>query len=343
MWKKYGIIFGSCLLPFMLCGQSAPRWMDDRWREMSYGTNDYFTGFASETIPHSDSIGKASIRVENEAKREIAESIVVKIKSEQTLINESVQSNNLPEQFTSRHQSTINTSSDLEVAGLKVETYFDKARKKLYAFAYADRRELITYYTATVASDMQQIQGLVKIGAQLEQQREKAKARKQYNGAAELLAKTAKALTLLRALGASPSNDAWQALHNEVAQTAARLKLLVYVNNREELFGKPCDIVANNLKAELAQHGYRFTDDPSRADFTLNLHATTRKIGDGGDTIVFCFADVTIEWVDNYARESVYKEEFSHKGGSTTFERAGREALEEAAATIAGKMYKIIK
>ena len=150
-------------------------------------------------------------------------------------------------------------------------------------------------------------------------------------------------MDVLRALDANFSTEAWQALNDETVQALARLELSVYVNDHEELFGKPCDIVANKLKAELTMHDYRFTDDPSRADFTMNIRAATRKIGDTGAAIVFCFADVVVELIDNHARESLYKEEFSHKAGSTTFDRAGREALEEAAAAITEKLSKIIE
>jgi hypothetical protein len=234
------------------------------------------------------------------------------------------------------------------MVGVSTETHFDKAKKTLYAFAYANKRELMGYYSATVASDIQQVKSTVKTATQLEEQNEKGKAHKQYNNAKKLLAKAGKTLVSLKALDTNPFNNdkqlsEWQALNDEVEQALAHVELLVYVNSREEIFGKSCGIVANKLTAELAMQGYRFTDNPARADFTLHLRATTRKIGDAGNTIVFCFADVEVELVDNYARESVYKEEFSHKGGSTTFERAGREALEEAAEAITEKLNKIIE
>ncbi|MDR0694885.1 MAG: hypothetical protein LBF81_06270 [Prevotellaceae bacterium] len=325
--------------------QDVPAWADSRYREQNFPSSLYFTGFTMGNVRSGEDLPELAGRLKKEAQALLSESIRVKIESETQLHSQS-SSDNTTGIFHTVFTSAVHSAADAEIVNLKTETYFDKAKKTLYAFAYANKRELITYYTATVADDMQQIQGAVKTAGLLERQREKAKARKQYENAAKLLAKAANVTDLLRALGAQPSGNALQAsgqqaLREEIAQALARLELLVYVNDREELFGQPCAIVANKLKAALATQGYHFTEDPAHAEFTLNLHATTRKIGDAGSTIVFCFADVEVEWIDNYAQKSVYKEELSHKGGSTTFERAGREALEEAAAFIAEKL-KII-
>jgi hypothetical protein len=315
--------------------------VDVQSRERDYPQHAYITGFAMDNLLPKETQEQAAARLKTAALGALAENIRVRIAA--TTIATTV-SDNRPHAYYEAETfiKEIATAADAEMVGVKTETHYNKRKNMLYAFAYADRRELIKYYTATIASDMQQIQGLVNMGAQWEQQHEKAKARKQYKDAEALLVKTAKAIDVSRALGASPSDDTWQILYREVVQALARLELLVYVNDSEELFGKPCDIVANKLKAELAQHGYQFTDDAARADFTLNIDATTRKIGNANDVIVFCYADVVVEWVDDYARKSIYKEEFSHKGGSTTFDRAGLEAMEEAASDIAATLYKVI-
>jgi hypothetical protein len=74
----------------------------------------------------------------------------------------------------------------------------------------------------------------------------------------------------------------------------------------------------------------------------MTIDATTRKIGNTNDVIVFCYADVAVEWIDNRTQHSVYKDEQSYKGGATTWEGAGREALEKAAEEIAKALYKTI-
>jgi hypothetical protein len=325
----------------------APRWVDGKGREQEFPAALYFTGFTMGHVASGKDLPEVTRRLEKEAQALLTESIRVKIESE-TLLRSQSRSDHTADVVHTVFTSAVHTAAGAEIVHLKTETWFDKAKKTLYAFAYANRHELITYYTATIAGDVQQIQGIVKTAVHLDEQGEKAKARKQYKEAAGLLVKTAKARDLLTALGATSSGDVlppegWQALRGEIVQALARLELLVYVNGHEELFGKPCSIVANKLQAELTNNDCRLTDDPSLADFILNIHATTRKIGDDAGTIVFCYADVVVELVDNKAQESVYKEELSYKGGSTALERAGRMALEEAAEQIAEKIYTIIK
>jgi hypothetical protein len=338
------LLYSACSL--VLLGQGTPRWVDTQGREAEYPPHTYITGFAADNLLPSETLAQATARLKTAALGALSESI-------QVMISKKTHSETVSITHSGKYSETeifgmeIATSANAEMVGVSTETHFDKAKKTLYAFAYANKRELMSYYSATVASDIQQVKSTVKTAAQLEEQNEKGKAHKQYSSAKKLLAKAGKALVLLRALDTNLSGNGglfseWQELNGEVEQAMARVELLVYVDSREEIFGKPCAIVANKLQAELTSNDYRFTENPALADFTLNIQATTRKIGDAGNTIVFCYADVEVELVDNHARESVYKEEFSHKGGSTTFERAGREALEEAATALAEKLNKII-
>jgi hypothetical protein len=333
------LLCSACSLVFS--GQGAPPWADTQIREAEYPSHTYLTGFAEGSLLPAETPEQATARLKETAWGALSESIKITI-SKTTDYNTVSITHSGKYSETELFRGEITTSTDAEMVGVHTETYFDKAKKTLYAFAHVNRQELAAYYATTAASDLQRIQGLVNIAAQLEQQHEKAKARKQYKDAATLLVKTAKAIDNSRALGASLSDDTWQILYHEVIQALARLELLVYVNSREDLFGKPSAIVANKLKAELSENGCRFTEDATLADFTMTIDATTRKIGKTNDVIVFCYADVTVEWVDNAAQHGVYKDEQSCKGGATTWEGAGREALEKAAEEIAKALYKTI-
>jgi hypothetical protein len=345
--KKLLIILLCSACSLVPLGQGMPRWVDTQSRTAEYPQHTYITGFAADNLLPTETLAQATARLKTAALGTLSENIRIMV-SKKTHSETISTAHSGTYSETERFWQGSITSSDAELVGVHVETHFDRAKKTLYAFAYANKRELIAYYAATIAGDVPQIEGLVKAAARLEAQGEKARARTQYKEAAGVLAKTAQAQALLMALGAASSGgvlppEGWQALREEVTQALARLTLLVYVNGHEELFGKPCAIVTDKLTAALTAQDYRFTEDPARADFTLHIQAATRKIGDAAGTIVFCYADVVAELVDNRHRESVYKEALSHKGGSTTFERAGREALEEAAAALAEKLNKIIE
>ena len=340
--KRVAIILLCSACSLAPRGQGLPRWVDTQSREAEYPANTYVTGFAVDDLLPEETPAQATARLTASALGALSGNIRIEIsKTTHSEITSIARSGAYSE--TDVFGMKINTATAAEMVGIRTETYFDQTKNLLYAFACANKRELVSHYTATTADDMQQIKSILKTAVQLEAQRKKVNARQQYNKAKKLLEKTEKTMGLLLALDANLSTGAWQALNEEVIQALAQQELRVYVNGREDLFGQPCAIVANKLKAALATHGYRFTEDPARAELTLHLRAATRKIGDAGGTIVFCFADVAIELIDNHVRESLYKEEFSHKAGSTTFERAGREALEEAAAAITQKLMKIIE
>jgi hypothetical protein len=343
--KKVAIILLCSACSLVPRGQGMPRWADAQSREADYPAHTYITGFVIDDLLPPETLAQATARLKAAAWGALSENIRIMV-SKTTYSETASMTHSGKYSEMELFGAEITTQAGAEMVGVSTDVYFDKAKKTLYAFAYANRRELMTYYGATATADLQQIKSTVKTAAQLEKQHEKAKARKQYNDAKKLLEKTEKMLTLLRALDANSFQEAWQlerqTLNDEVTQALARVELAVYVNAREDLFGQPCAIVAHKLQAKLTEAGYRFITDEQAADYTLYIRATTRKVGDAATTIVFCFADVVVEWVDGRTRKIMYKDEQSHKGGSTTWERAGREALETAAEAIMEKLNKII-
>ena len=335
---RQGGIFLCCLLYSLAVAGAAPRWLDDRWRAESYPQNTHFTCFFSVETVAGEPQGKAIARLEKEAARKIAESIKVNVKSVQILFDESVQGNNTPNWFIETYQSMIKTSSDAEIVQLKTETYYNKRKKTLSVFAYAGKDEQIKYYKTTIRADMEEMNRLLHTAAQLEQQEKKVQARKQYETAAGLLLKAAGRQDVLFALGAGEASPAyaWAAMRDSINRALARVEITVFIDDREEIFGKPCTIVADRLGAALSKTGYRFTDDASTANYTLHIRTETRKMGNPTSTaaIVFCLADVTVELRDNRTRESVYRDERSSKSDNTTWESAAKDALDVAAKAI---------
>ncbi|MDR1342699.1 MAG: hypothetical protein LBK18_05525 [Prevotellaceae bacterium] len=347
--KKYGIIAYCIMLSLTSLGQPSPRWINDGWRESSYPQNVYFTSFISDFADPRETTEKATARMEAEAKRKLSESIRVKVKSEQTIAEESSERNGAPDQFLSIYSSAIKTSSDAEIVGLKVETFYDKQKDVVYAFAYANKFELTGYYKANINMLLQQAEGLLQTAVQLESSKEKAKARKQCAEAIPLLAKARYAQDMLTALSGGAGSESLQQetserLRSEATQMLARLAqgLYLYVESDEDLFGKKVSIVGNHLKAILARNGCSFTDDAAQADLKLTLSTATRTISNA-DGIVFCYADTEVALYDNFKQKNVFSDEASQKGGGASPERAGRQAMESIAPQIADKIMPWIR
>jgi hypothetical protein len=235
---------------------------------------------------------------------------------------------------------TITANADL--VGINIESYFDKKGQIVYVFAYANKRELANYYMVTLAADIRQLENTLATAKQLEQDDETAQARKHYRTGKDLVAKIATAQDLLLAIDPHSTGETLQqtrlpALRHELTQALARLAQSVFIDDHEEIAGHPCSLVADKLKALLAVAGYSFTDNAAQAGLRLTLHAVAHNApaAEPAAAIVFCYADVTVELHDQSTHTTVYKNTFSGKGGSTSYERAAAEAFNTLTPDIA--------
>lgn len=285
-------------------------------------------------------------RLKKEAQGLLSDGIRVKVESERKSYSRS-ESVGSSETLSDLFESAVKTSSAAEIVGIKTDVYLNESENRIYAIAYARKQELVDYYQADIALDVQRVNGFFKTALQLEKQGNKVKARSQYEEAVPLLAKVSHAQGMLVALGRGDAAESLQQAHveslfSELQLALARLEqsLSIFVESSEDILGsKSTSIVANKLKAALAKSSRcTFTDDSSQSDFRLSLHATTREAGNPVGSLMFCYADVTVELVSSHTGKVVYRDEFSQKGGSVTLQRAGRQACEDVAPKIAEKI-----
>ncbi|MDR0415523.1 MAG: hypothetical protein LBH84_08960 [Prevotellaceae bacterium] len=340
--KRYISTIYLSVCALALFGQDAPRWIDRAAREQLYPSSTFLTGFVSETVRPSDDVAQTRERLKREAQKQLSESIRLRIEGSTQASDRSVRVNE-KEQIVSTYDAVTRTSSDVEIAGVTADAYFDSRKKVVYAFAYANRHEVVGYYKASVGTLVQQAESLLRTAGELEQSGEKAKARRQCEAIAPLLGKARAACDLLTAVSPSGSGGQQQAqleaLHNRSTQLAARLAqgVYVYMEGRENLFGAGVNIAVDKVKAALSLKGCSFTEEAAQADFRLRLNISTRQTG-GSSCIVFCYADAVVELYDMRKRKAVYSDNLSQKGGSTSWDKAGRKALSDIAPKIAEKV-----
>ena len=342
--KTTTYLLALLLFSLTLYGQGkAPAWINGSSREMEYPASSYYTGFAAAAIGSGESVETATERSTRIAKGELAEKIRVKIASQKTLESQSIGTGK-GEQLREKFTSATSTEAQAEIVGVKVQTYYDKSGKKVYAFAYASRRELASYYKSNMSINIGQIESLMKTAQDLEASGEKAKARRQLEAAKPIFAKVRYAQDLLTAVNvnATPADLQQQKienLYNQLVQMQARLAqgVYVYVESDERNFAKLTMVIENQLMAVLAKKGCSFVLSPLQADFQLYIIAATRRHSDY-EGFVTCYANVRVNLVDTRKKKSVFKDEFSQKGVASTKENAGRLALEDAVPVIANKI-----
>jgi hypothetical protein len=325
--------------------QTPPNWLQFAERESNYPSAVYITGFSTGNARAGETKTDAEARLRKDAQAELTEKILVQVNSEKQKrdTRTKTQTTGQPEneQITSIFESTVTTSSNLDLTGVKTDAYTDPATALSYGFAFVNKYELIGYYNAALAMNIQQLEGILTTAQQLETDGEKAKARTQYQQAAPLLAKIEQSQDILVALdnNATPQRDKTAQYRSNIVQALARLAqgVHVYIESKEELFGTPVDIVANKLKAELAINGCSFVADPTQADFVLRLRVTTRQ-SDTDQGLIFCYADAAVELFDTKKQKNLYSNEIAIKGGSNSLDKAGRKALGVVATEISKKL-----
>lgn len=327
-----------------LSGQTRPDWLDEEWRNMRFSSETYLVGFACNEFLHGTSLQDAMQKAKIGAQTDLSQKIYVRISS---VLQNEIMATSSDGQYSEKeyffNQSVL--ESNAEVVGMKTELYYDSQTKLVYALAYANKHELIGYHKNSLVMTILQIEEFLKTARILESSGEKAKSRQQCNATNNLFDKARYVQNLLVALNADITKEELhqqktEQLYHELVQMAARLSqgVFVYIKNDENLLGISVDIVANKLKGVLAKEGCSFVDDEQQADFIIKLNVSTRTIGNENAVPVFCYGDVVVELYCNHKQKVIYHDELSQKGGSNSYERAGRKAFENVAAVIAERI-----
>jgi hypothetical protein len=101
------------------------------------------------------------------------------------------------------------------------------------------------------------------------------------------------------------------------------------------------NVFGNKLKTKFTKNGCVFTSNATQSDFQLYLKASERQFNRDRD-FVYCYVDVSLELFNTYTGETVYVDEFSQKGVSTSRDRAVRVAVDDAVKAIGEKIIPLI-
>jgi len=154
--KKQLLIYMFLCISFVSFAQ-APVWIDPIKRNLQYNEADYVVGFASENNTQGEDPAELLSRLENYAKGQVAEYILVTVRSE-ALFSVMTDEDSFEQSFSSISHS----ASNLVLTGLKAETYYDKKKKNGYSLVYARRSDLLHYYLSDLNTTLTESERLVK-------------------------------------------------------------------------------------------------------------------------------------------------------------------------------------
>ena len=344
------------LLAVMCAGtvfsQTPPNWLDPASRERNYPNSVFITGYTPGNVRAGETKSDAEARLRKDALAYVTEGIRVQVNSEKQKRDErtktQISGKEESEQILSVFESTVKTSTSLDLAGVKTDSYCDDTKGLIYAFAWVNKYELTGYYNALLNTNMDNLESALKTAKALESSGEKAKARTEYEKAVSLLTKTEQAQDVLVALGNSSQSDKTANYRSDIILALARLSqgVYIYVQSSEDIFGKSTTLISSGVKSILSKNGCSFTSDVSQADFILKLNASANEISNSNG-IFFSYAEVTVELIKTQSGKTIYEEVFSRsqgtKEGGTSYQNAANEAFKKTGKLVAEKLIEWVK
>ena len=138
-----------------------PQWVKYQNRYAFYPEKTYLSGFSSEINYINSDVSELLEKCKNNAKKTLIESVKVSIKSITVSGTQNLNTGNNAETYEYIKHSSV-SYSNIDVAGLKSETYYDKRKKIGYAFTYVKKTDLISYYKQKVTTGLQELEQMYK-------------------------------------------------------------------------------------------------------------------------------------------------------------------------------------
>lgn len=327
--------------------QSEPTWVESDMRAIAYPQSEFYTGFVSGNVQPNESTTSAIQRLKKEAMSEAAASVKVKVRNTTSSLLKSVstQSNgSFNEQIRKSFESATTTSTEMELPGMKTESYQNPSTRVIYAFAYVRKADLVNYFDKQVTVNIAKLEAKLQTVEQLMDLGQKIQARKAAESGLELLTNIDAAQKMLTVVDPNASAESLQMTEvvNLGKELTGKLVFLtqgvnVFVVCNAINFGQSSTTLATQLKTLMAAD-CSFVDSEDECDYKITLNGKTRQGTDGG-AMKFAFVDVTVTVFDMAKQKEVFTTSVTAKDGMPTWHQAGDGAYKN----VAPKVYEAIK
>lgn len=219
----YSLQFSCAILP----KSSLPPWSKAEVRANLYPNKHYVQGFAMSQLPLGGNIETLMNTLAALARKELTESIQVKIKQTGTLTSR--EENNT---VSSNYILKAQTESNFDISNIQTLKHYDKATRTGLVFAYALKEDLIRVYAQGLGSVLDMAQSYInqgnKPGLIIQE------SLRDYARATQILDSVQPKIKLLNTLG----NKLWVSLHKDltnqaysgIAKNLANLRLQIHIS-----------------------------------------------------------------------------------------------------------------
>ncbi|MFT4736716.1 MAG: hypothetical protein ACJAZM_000386 [Cyclobacteriaceae bacterium] len=149
---KYALLLFTILASTFKTIAQEPAWLDAVSRTSNWPQEQYLTAFATEVVGKNQSESDAQTKLNEIVKSQLSDAIMVSINA-QTELDITVE-NAATDQKLNRKSAS---SSDVDLVGLKLDNYFDKRKKTMYAYAYVLIEDLAKYNRELISNNTDQI------------------------------------------------------------------------------------------------------------------------------------------------------------------------------------------
>jgi len=278
--KRYFLF--TCILLILngfsiINAQITPSWVNYESRQTFYSDKTYFTGFSSENN-YSDSDPSELIeKCTGNAKKTLVESVQVSIKSTTISGINSVNYQNNPETYEYIKHSSV-SYSNVDVAGLISEKYYDKKKKIAYAFTYVKKADLTNLYKQKVESKLQSLEQMYQYAEDSKKAGQTQKAFEKLIDCLPVFREIEEAQSILAAVGvfdeASIKSTKTLELKSKVDKSIDEINSSAK-NNISDLtyfIANGLKIQNPELKGKIGLSSFTYQDSKTGSPFSKRLH-----------------------------------------------------------------------
>jgi len=214
MVKNLMLLVVLALINFGLLAQR-PQWIDYSWRVTNLPESENIVAFISGVNNTGENSNDLLTRYEEQARANLIQQIQVQV---QTATDFRIA--NLDAKTTEAFKMRSVSLSRADIAGMRIERFYDRRRNEAFSIAWVNKAELIHYYNNVINNTLGQIDAKLHTGDNYKQRDNTKDALKSFYESMPLFAQLEEAQFILIALGQSADNNLKFALGNEYNQQA---------------------------------------------------------------------------------------------------------------------------
>ncbi len=193
--KRILSVFTFLIITSSLYAQT-PDWVDFEKRKKAFPSGIYYTAFVENAYDRKEKPEPLLEKMKNLASLQLSSSIKVRVEGLTTNVIEETNS-----EYQSYFQQAATSYTNVDLTGLKYETYIDEKDRKIFVLAKVKKRALNDYYLKQLKQKLAKLEQKVKLAEKFIEASNQTEAQKAYAEAESEIRECESYQSLLMAMG----------------------------------------------------------------------------------------------------------------------------------------------